>query len=213
MQVLTRANEKYKGDALLQKVYTVDFLSKKKKRNQGQVPQYYVENDHEAIIPPSLFEAVQEQMVARRQGNERLSSVSIFSGRLKCGDCGSWYGPKVWHSTDKYRRVIWQCNHKFDGQKKCSTPHLDEEAIKELFVKAANILYTEKDEIIGGLSAALETVPCVGIKKFFARLDRQEGISVGFKERLWLNLVDHVTVFGRGDVRFTFKDGTEIEVS
>ena len=57
----------------------------------------------------------------------------------------------MWHSNDKYRRVVWQCNHKFDGGEKCTTPHLDEETIKELFIKALNIFCTEKDEIIAAL--------------------------------------------------------------
>jgi len=140
-------NEKYKGDALLQKVYTVDFLSKKKKVNEGEVPQYYVEGNHPAIISPQEFDAVQKQMTVRHPGKNRQSCVSTFSSKIKCGDCGSWYGSKVWHSTSKYRKTIWQCNHKFDGEK-CGTPHLDEETIKGLFVKAANILLTEKDEII-----------------------------------------------------------------
>ncbi len=61
MHVLTRENEKYKGDALLQKVYTVDFLTKQKKENESEVPQYYVENNHQAIISPSVFEEVQHQ--------------------------------------------------------------------------------------------------------------------------------------------------------
>ena len=133
-------NEKYKGDALLQKRYTVDFLTKKKKVNKGEVPQYYVEGSHDAIIAPSVFDAVQKQMAIRHPGKNRHSCVSIFSGKIKCGDCGSWYGSKVWHSNDKYRRVIWQCNHKFDGGEKCTTPHLDEEKIKELFLKAVNFL-------------------------------------------------------------------------
>lgn len=131
-------NEKYKGDALLQKVYTVDFLSKKKKVNEGEVPQYYVENNHQAIISPSVFEEAQHQMVARHSGKNRASSTGVFSGRIKCADCGGWYGSKVWHSNSKYRKTIWQCNHKFDGGEKCSTPHLDEETIKSLFLKAAN---------------------------------------------------------------------------
>lgn len=141
-------NEKYKGDALLQKRYTVDFLTKKKKINEGEVPQYYVEGSHDAIITPAVFDAVQKQMAVWHLGKNRHSSMSIFSSKIKCGDCGSWYGSKVWHSNDKYRRVVWQCNHKFDGKKKCTTPHLDEEAIKESFLKAANILCTEKDEVI-----------------------------------------------------------------
>ena len=146
-------NEKYKGDALLQKVYTVDFLSKKKKVNKGEVPQYYVEHNHDAIIEPAIFEAVQKQMAVRQTGTNRQSSTGIFSSKIKCGDCGSWYGSKVWHSNSKYRRVVWQCNHKFDGGEKCCAPHLDEETIKALFMKAVNILTTEKDEIAANFHA------------------------------------------------------------
>lgn len=141
-------NEKYKGDALLQKSYTIDFLTKKKKRNEGEIPQYYVENSHEAIISPAIFEKVQYQMKMYHSEHSRLSSISPFSSKIKCGDCGSWYGSKVWHSNDKYRRIVWQCNHKFEGEKKCSTPHLEEEKIKSLFVEAVNGIFKEKHKIL-----------------------------------------------------------------
>ena len=140
-------NEKYKGDALLQKVYTVDFLTKQKKVNEGEVPQYYVENNHQAIISPSVFEEAQHQMAARHSGKNRASSTGVFSGRIKCADCGGWYGSKVWHSNSKYRKTIWQCNHKFDGGEKCTTPHLDEETIKTLFIRALNSFCRERAEI------------------------------------------------------------------
>ena len=58
------------------------------------------------------------------------------------------YGAKVWHSTDKYRRVIWQCNHKFQNGEKCSTPHLREEVIKEKFVQAFNSVSTNKEDFL-----------------------------------------------------------------
>ena len=58
----------------------------------------------------------------------------FFSCRLICGDCGHYLGSKVWNSTSKYRRVIWQCNGKSKGEHKCETPHLDEETIKARFV-------------------------------------------------------------------------------
>ena len=93
----------YKGDALLQKTYTVDFLTKKKKVNEGEIPQYYVRDNHEAIIDRETFEMVQTLMMARRPGANRRSCVSVFSSRIKCADCGGWYGPKVWHSNDLYR--------------------------------------------------------------------------------------------------------------
>ena len=140
------SNEKYKGDALLQKVYTTDFLSKKKKKNEGEVPQYYVRDNHEAIIPEATFERVQLLLAGRTAGQNRLSSVNIFSSKIKCGCCGGWYGSKVWHSNDKYRRVIWQCNHKFDGEK-CSTPTLSEDEIKAMFLRAANQVIDARDDI------------------------------------------------------------------
>ncbi len=141
-------NEKYKGDALLQKSYTVDFLTKKTKVNEGEIPQYYVENSHPAIVEPAVFDMVQRQMAIRHPGRNRQSCAGIFSSKIKCGNCGSWYGSKVWHSTDKYRRVVWQCNHKFDGGKRCGTPHLDEKTIQELFIKAANAIFEERAGII-----------------------------------------------------------------
>ena len=118
-------NEKYKGDALLQKVYTVDFLSKRKKVNEGEIPQYYVEGNHEAIISPAVFDQVQRQMQQRRQERKRQSCAGVFSGRIKCGSCGGWDGPKVWHSNDKYRQEVWMCHDKFQGGVTYPTPHLD----------------------------------------------------------------------------------------
>ena len=140
-------NEKYKGDALLQKHFTVDYLTKKQKKNEGEIPQYYVEGNHEAIIPPEKFDMVQREIAKRGKGNKYHSGVHPFSSKVRCGECGSWYGSKVWHSNDKYRRVIWQCNHKYDGNK-CSTPHLTDEQIQDAFLSAANKLLATKDEVI-----------------------------------------------------------------
>lgn len=141
-------NEKYKGDALLQKRFTVDFLQKKLKVNEGEVPQYYVENSHEAIIDPRLFDHVQEELARRKALGRSYSGKSIFSSRLVCGDCGHYLGSKVWNSTSKYRRVIWQCNNKFKGECKCGTPHLTEDAIKEKFLEAYSQLLPERERLI-----------------------------------------------------------------
>ena len=236
MQDLTQANEKYKGDALLQKVYTVDFLSKKKKVNEGEVPQYYVEGNHPAIIEPYVFDSVQALMKARRPGKNRNSCVGVFSGKIKCGDCGSWYGSKIWHSNDKYRKVVWQCNHKFDGGEKCTTPHFDEEAIKTLFVRALNSFCGERAEITAAFEemkeaafgtdeldrakARLGEVENGIVAKQAQRemmqnlMDTLEGmpdVVDSFDEGAWYALVDHATVYGRDDVRFTFKNGMEIK--
>ena len=120
---------------------------------------------HEAIIDPKIFEQVQAEMVRRKNNNGRYSGVGTFASKIKCGECGNWYGSKVWHSNDKYKGRIFQCNHKYKGDKVCMTPHLTENEVKEIFVKAVNQYLTEKsvlltnaDEIcrIAGDTASLE---------------------------------------------------------
>ena len=141
-------NEKYKGDALLQKCYTVDFLTKKKKKNNGEIPQYYVKNNHEAIISPEIYDLVQDEMKKRKLSKCGHSSTSPFSSKIVCGECGGFYGSKVWHSNSKYKRVIWQCNKKFKNKEKCKTPHLSEEQIKELLELLRKAIESETVERI-----------------------------------------------------------------
>ncbi|MCD7826390.1 MAG: recombinase family protein [Clostridiaceae bacterium] len=275
------SNEKYKGDALLQKTFTTNFLTKKTKVNEGEIPQYYVENNHEAIIDPDTFEMVQKELARRTRGKNRHSGIYIFSGKIKCGQCGSWYGSKVWHSNDKYRKVIWQCNHKFDGDTKCKTPHLTDEELMERFVSAVNQLLEKKDSITAdielvksrlyditdlaaeqeqlteelGLVAelvqqaikenAMTALDQVEYQKHYdalterynntkerldtltAEIDQKEltraaltdfqkalasrqHLLTKFDEEAWYTLVDYATVYSKYDIRFTFKDGTEI---
>ena len=141
-------NEKYKGDALLQKRFTVDYLTKTRKVNEGEVPQYYVERSHPAIIDPRDWEEVQAEMVRRKGAGRAYSGTSVFSAKLVCSDCGDFFGKKVWHSTDVYRREIWRCNHKFDGESPCNTPHLVPEQIQYLFLNAYNELMQNRDQVI-----------------------------------------------------------------
>ncbi len=141
-------NEKYKGSALLQKRFTVDFLSKKTKVNEGEVPQYYIEESHDAIISPEEFEEVQAEIARRKKLGRKYSGNTIFSAKLVCGDCGNFFGSKVWHSTSKYRRVIWQCNNKFKGEHLCSTPHFYEDEIKLKFISAFAAFFQKKDMVL-----------------------------------------------------------------
>ena len=141
-------NEKYKGSALLQKSFTVDFLTKKTKVNEGEVPQYYVEDSHPAIIEPWEWEQVQAELERRKNSRTRHRQTSPFSGKILCGDCGGIFGAKTWHSTDRYRRVIWQCNDKFKGEHKCGTPHLTEERLKELFLSALGAYLSDRETVI-----------------------------------------------------------------
>ena len=151
-------NEKYKGHALLQKRFTVDFLQKKMKVNEGEVPQYYVENSHPAIVTPELFDQVQEELERRKRLGRKYRTGELFSCRLICADCGEFYGPKVWNSTNKYRRTIWQCNGKFKGERKCTTPHLTEETIKAKFIEAYNQLIPDRDRLIEDCRLIQETL-------------------------------------------------------
>jgi len=163
-------NEKYKGDALLQKRFTVDFLTKTIKDNEGEVPQYYVENSHPAIIDPDEFDAVQVEMERRKKLGRPTACQSPLSTKLVCGDCGGFYGSKVWSSNTKYRKIIWQCNNKYKGDAKCNTPHVTEEEVKNKFLEAFNSLVEYREELIANCRLAQETLcDCAGID---AELDK-----------------------------------------
>ena len=152
-------NEKYKGDALLQKTFTVDFLQKKKKANEGEVPQYYVENSHPAIVTEEVFDLVQHELRRRQEQGRHTSAVSIFSSRIVCGECGAYYGSKVWQSTDAYRSQIWRCNRKYETKgSPCPSPHIREEELKSAFVKTMNQVLERKEEIIETCAQVLATL-------------------------------------------------------
>lgn len=151
-------NEKYKGDAILQKSFTVDFLTKKKKINEGEIPQYYVENSHPAIITSEVFDLVQHEIKKRKDAKGYKTGGGCFSGKIICGECGSFYGSKVWHSTSKYRMVIWQCNSKFKNNEKCTTPHIYEDELKQAFIGAFNSILKNKDEILQGYETIIKAL-------------------------------------------------------
>ena len=246
------------------------------------MPQYYVEHSHEPIITPEEFDKVQIELARRKRISRQYSGKSIFSSRIVCGDCGSYFGSKVWNSTSKYRRVIWQCNGKFKGEHKCETPHLDEETIKTRFVAALNAVIDSKDSILEDCRMMQTTLTdCTGIdaeidslleeidvvteltKRFIAensqtaqnqeeyaaryngfverfekttaqleqlrttkaaREAQAEAIGsfmfevrelhalTDFDEKLWLTIIDTVTVHADGRMSFKFQGGTAIDV-
>ncbi|AGG07282.1 site-specific recombinase domain-containing protein [Dehalococcoides mccartyi BTF08] len=140
-----------------QKRFTVDFLTKELRVNNGEVPQYYVENSHEAIIATEEFEAVQEEM-ARRKELGRAYSDKAFHSKIICGDCGGFYGRKVWHSTDEYKSVIFQCNLKFKNMKRCATPTLTEDEIKQSFLVAYNDLMGNRSTVLADCELIRQTL-------------------------------------------------------
>jgi site-specific DNA recombinase len=150
-------NEKYKGDALLQKTYTENYLDHTTVKNTGQIPQYYVENNHQAIIERDTWEQVQIELERRNEIGAQYSSSDKFASKLICEDCGGFYGKKKWHSNSKYSRFIYQCNNKFHKHKdKCQTPNLTEEDIKLKFIQAYNIVMEDKIRIIQDSEEVIE---------------------------------------------------------
>lgn len=141
-------NEKYHGAALMQKKFTVDFLQKKMKVNEGEVPQYYVEHSHEAIIAPEEWDRVQSELARRKHSPRRPQSKSPFSGKIICGNCGEIFGSKVWHSNDKYRKTIWQCNAKYKHDSPCTTPHLAEGDLQQHFISALSQILKDRSALL-----------------------------------------------------------------
>lgn len=141
-------NEKYMGDALLQKTYTVDFLNKKRVKNEGIMPQYYVENDHPAIIPKSVFMQVQQLIKQRRNGittkngkHRRLNGKYCFSQIVFCGKCGDIFQRNMWYRPEKV--AVWRCASRVRRSKtgrRCMIRNVKEPLLKEATVEAFNQL-------------------------------------------------------------------------
>lgn len=156
------ANEKYRGDALLQKYYIPDFLTKKLVKNHGEVQQYYVANNHEAIIDPETFEFSQyiAGEISKQPG--RFIGGYKLSGRIKCADCGRWFGRRTWHSTSTaHKKNVWQCpnrQRRRHGLPKCRPEHLYESQIAEMTVTALNQLVDMKMEVIKVMKQTAKTI-------------------------------------------------------
>ena len=107
-----------------------------------------MEGHHEGIVDPETFEMAQMEMRRRKKNNMRYQSISIFSAKLLCGECGCFYGPRIWHSNDKYRKEVWQRNKKYQNARICSTPAVTEAEIKAFFLKAINRLVGDKKGVL-----------------------------------------------------------------
>ena len=160
-------NEKYIGDALLQKTYTVDFLTKKRVKNNGLVPQYYVENSHEAIIPREIFMQVQEELIRRRivhtspNGKKRTySSNHCFSNMIICGGCGEFYRRIHWNNRGK-KSVVWRCISRLENTSLfCDARTVPESQIEQVLVAAINKTLCGKNDFLVTLQNNIEAVIC-----------------------------------------------------
>ena len=157
-------NEKYIGDALLQKTITTDFLTKKRVVNNGIVPQYYVENSHPAIIPRHLFMLVQEEIVRRARIETGTGRRSVYSGKyalssiVYCAHCGDFYQRTQWVLKGEHVPV-WRCVSRLQKKKlgiDCPSRTIFEADLHTAVVKAVNQLIEQKDELLPVFRANVE---------------------------------------------------------
>ena len=161
------SNEKYMGDVLQQKTYTIDFLTKKRVKNDGIVPQYYIEDDHEAIIPKELFYQVQEEKARRasmsktaaarkakqeKQEKEKskYSSKFALSDIMVCKECGQPYRRQVWSKYGQ-KSAVWRCENRLkNGTKNCKhSPTYKEIVLYEAKMTAINSVVENRGEFVG----------------------------------------------------------------
>ena len=213
-------NEKYKGDAILQKTYTVDFLTKTRVKNDGKVPRYYVKESHPAIIEPETWEAVQLEMERRKgfcveHGIKNLDTRIPFGGKVICGICGSVYSRKTWMQPDGSKRKVWMCSNRYKtkGVKGCESKHVDEELLKKAFVEAFNELVANKQYFLEKWRVELDDSDALKqyrLKEFIEILNhgaKQEQ----FNESLCLRMLGQSKVINdRGKIHITLLDGTSM---
>jgi site-specific DNA recombinase len=173
-------NEKYIGDALLQKTYTTDFLTKTRVKNHGIVPQYYVENSHEAIIPREIFMQVQEELIRRRivhtspnGKNRTFSSIHCFSNMIICGGCGEFYRRIHWNNRGK-KSVVWRCISRLENTGLfCDARTVPESQIEQILVTAINKTLCGKDDFLVTLQNSIETVLCCNNDQTLESIDKR----------------------------------------
>lgn len=161
-------NEKYMGDALLQKTYITDCITKKVKKNMGERPMYYVENNHPAIISRETFDQVQKEMTRRSSKRKVLqksgkTELGKYSGKyaltelLVCGECGSPYKRVTWARNGK-KRIVWRCVSRLEfGTKYChNSPTLDESRLHNAILAAMNEYAAIRQEVCPDVLAMVE---------------------------------------------------------
>ena len=161
-------NEKYMGDALLQKTYITDCITKKVKKNMGERPMYYVENNHPAIVSREMFDQVQKEMTRRSSKRKVLqksgkTELGKYSGKyaltelLVCGECGSPYKRVTWARNGK-KRIVWRCVSRLEfGTKYChNSPTLDESRLHNAILAAMNEYTAIRQEVCPDVLAMVE---------------------------------------------------------
>ena len=157
-------NEKYKGDVLLQKSYTVDYLTKTTARNKGEVAQYYIENNHEGIVSREIFDMVQDEIQRRAslyssKTPSKYSSKYALTGKVICGECGAKYRRVTW-SRDGKKKIVWRCIERLtNGTKNCkNSPTIFEEDLHNAILNSLKELLPKSDDIAKKVRNEIEAV-------------------------------------------------------
>lgn len=152
-------NEKYKGDILLGKTFTVDPISKRRLDNLGEEDRYYIHNHHEGIVSEETFDRAQEIRNRRNGGRkhnvtpgkrEKFSRQYAFSCMLECGFCGASLSRRRWHSNSKYKKTIWQCvKSTKNGKRFCpDSKGIPEQVIEEAFIESYRMLCKDNRDVL-----------------------------------------------------------------
>ena len=216
-------NEKYKGDALLQKSYTVDFLTKKRTQNKGEIQMFYVEDDHDAIISKRIWECVQLEIKRRKKYLEEHGTNSYshrpesnpFASKIICGDCNKVFARKGWRSSTGVDRKVWQCSerYKVKGVMGCVNRHVEEETLIKAYLMAWNALVENREDFMEQWTEQLQSenlLESYRAEKFIEYTDGAKPLTQ-MDTDFMLKTLDHIKVFENGTLLVVFLDGTEIE--
>lgn len=140
-------NEKYKGDVMLQKTFTENHLSKKKKRNKGEADSFYIKENHSPIVTREMWEAVQVEMQRRAEAKgllkdpEKYQNRYPLSGMLFCSKCGAVLRRRTWNSNHACRKIVWQCsNYIKNGKKACPGTTIADDVVSKLKITEPTVV-------------------------------------------------------------------------
>lgn len=160
-------NEKYKGDVLMGKTFTIDAISHKRVKNYGEEDMYYIENHHEPIVSVETYNKAHEILEKRAEnrrlghgkGFERYSRKYAFSSMIYCGCCGKYYTRRNWNSGTHNSKRVWQCTNLVKkGKDLCpKSKGIPEEILEECFLEAYKLLVNNNSEIIEAFISNMET--------------------------------------------------------
>ncbi len=210
-------NEKHMGDALLQKTYTADFLTKKQVKNNGEITQVYVKDSHKGIIDKETWQAVQEEFERRKKfmienGLTQYAygaECNPFKSKIFCGECGSSYTK---HSLKRRGIVQWECkNHRRDGILLCKNEFVNNRDLEQGFLKAINkvIEKNDKEEL---QRMELEGTPLQKIRARQMRGIMKEGKQKSYVPELAQLVITKIIVQGKKKYQFEFMEGSSVDV-